>query len=98
MGAGQLAMRVAIGVAAAAALVGVALLGRAWWDNRIPATYGVMQFGVPDYGGGPRPNSIHMAQMPGMAGTRVRQQRVTQLVDATRGAPDVRFTLVAEHA
>jgi FtsP/CotA-like multicopper oxidase with cupredoxin domain len=30
-----------------------ALVGKAWWDSRLPSSYSVMQYGQPDYGGAP---------------------------------------------
>src|SRR5215471_13004580 len=88
-----------IAVVAAAILAASFLVGRAWWDSRIPGTYSVMQFGLPDYGGGPAP-SKHMRAMGQMHMQMAGQidASVTELVDGSSGPPDARFTLVAEHA
>ena len=43
-------------IAAVVVLVAVvAVLGKAWWDSRLPDTYNVMAYGTHDYGGGPEP-------------------------------------------
>jgi FtsP/CotA-like multicopper oxidase with cupredoxin domain len=90
-----------VAVVAAAIFVASFLVGRAWWESRIPGTYSVMQFGFPDYGGGP-PASKHMRAMGQMhmqmAGGIDPRASVTELVDRSSGPPDARFTLVAEHA
>ena len=36
-------------------VVVLAVVGKAWWDSRIPDTYSVMSYGTHDYGGGPVP-------------------------------------------
>ena len=33
----------------------LAVVGKAWWDSRLPDTYSVMSYGTHDYGGGPVP-------------------------------------------
>ena len=33
----------------------LAVIGKAWWDSRIPETYSVMSYGAHEYGGGPEP-------------------------------------------
>ncbi len=51
----RLALRVAA-VVGGAVLVGVfVLIGKAWWDSRIPDTYSVMSYGTHDFGGGSEP-------------------------------------------
>jgi FtsP/CotA-like multicopper oxidase with cupredoxin domain len=65
----------------------LALLGKAWWDSRLPDTYSVMAYGAHDYGGGQVPAS-HEGH--GVSGTSVADLR-----GATGGRPDVRFELTA---
>jgi FtsP/CotA-like multicopper oxidase with cupredoxin domain len=85
---------VAAKIAAAAlvvVLVGVlAVLGKAWWDSRLPGTYSVMDYGTVDYGGGPE-GAWH-AHAGHNGGTSVSDLR------GPAGAPDARFVLTARHA
>ena len=68
----------------------LAVVGKAWWDSRIPGTYSVMSYGTHDYGGGAvTPN--HEAH--GVSGTSV-----ADLHGPTEGAPDERFELTAQAA
>ena len=68
----------------------LAVVGKAWWDSRIPGTYSVMSYGTHDYGGGVvTPN--HEAH--GVSGTSVADLR-----GPTEGAPDERFELTAQAA
>ncbi|MGH3079672.1 MAG: multicopper oxidase family protein [Gaiellaceae bacterium] len=79
-------VRVLIGIVSVVALAAAAWVGKAWYDSRLPESYGAMEFGEVDYGGGP-PQSH--AQHPHVQ------------VDALKGAkgtPDVRFRLVAKQA
>ncbi len=46
-------VRVLVGVVLTLAIVGS--LGWLWWGSRLPGSYSVMEMGVHDYGGGPRP-------------------------------------------
>ena len=46
------------------AAVAVAWVVWAWWESRLPATYSVMDYAIPDDGGGP-------ATDMGMAGMRM---------------------------
>jgi len=85
--------RIVIPAAAAVcvAVVGVlAVIGNAWWDSRIPATYSVMSYGAHDFGGGSEPTA-HDAHGPGGLS-------VTDLHGAQVAAPDARFALVARSA
>jgi len=85
----QLARRLAVAAVIAVSLLVAFLVARAWWDSRLPGTYSVMQFGKTDYGGAPPSR--------GVAGSRLVS--VTKLTGIdTRGTPDDRFTLTAEHA
>jgi FtsP/CotA-like multicopper oxidase with cupredoxin domain len=70
---------------AAAVLVAVAVVARAWWDSRLPGTYNVMQYGISEDGGGSPASTVRLVS-------------VAQLTGETAGVPDDRFTLVAEHA
>ena len=69
----------------------VAVLGKMWWDSRLPDTYNVMSYGTHDYGGGPEPPD-HEGHDAG-AGTSVADLR-----GASYGAPDARFRLTARTA
>ncbi len=77
------------GVVLLVVLLGV--IGKAWWDSRVPGTYSVMSYGTHDYGGGPEPPS-HEGHK-GVAGTTVADLR-----GPTEGAPDERFELTARGA
>jgi FtsP/CotA-like multicopper oxidase with cupredoxin domain len=70
------------------AAVAVFWLVWAWWESRLPATYSVMDYAIPDDGGGP-------AMDMGMAG--MHETSVTDL-RGPAGVPTRRFTLTAEHA
>ena len=66
-------------------LVGVAgLVGKAWWDSRLPSSYSAMETGVLDYGGGP--SGDHAAH-PHLV--------VDRLTGPKQGDPDFRATLTA---
>src|SRR5262245_19935031 len=82
--------RVAVG-AAVAAFVGVlGGLGWMWYSSLLPDSYNVMDYGEPDYGGGPVP--AHAAAHHHRGG------RSLASLKGPSGPPDVRFTLVARHA
>ena len=70
------------------AVVAVFWVVWAWWESRLPATYSVMDYAIPDDGGGP-------AMDMGMAG--MHETSVTEL-RGPAGVPTRRFTLTAEHA
>jgi FtsP/CotA-like multicopper oxidase with cupredoxin domain len=85
----QLVGRIAA-IAGVVVLVGIlALIGKAWWDSRIPATYSVMSYGTHEYGGGPEP--------PSHEGHRIGGTSVADLHGPT-GVPDSRFELTARAA
>ncbi len=85
----ELVGRVA-GIAAAAVLIAVlAVVGKAWWDSRLPDTYSVMAYGTHDYGGGAEP-ADHTAHGGGTS--------VASLRGAADGRPDQRFELTARAA
>jgi FtsP/CotA-like multicopper oxidase with cupredoxin domain len=84
-------------VAVAAAIVGGGLAAVAvfwvvwaWWESRLPATYSVMDYAIPDDGGGPE-TDMDM----GMAG--MHHESVTDL-HGPAGVPQRRFTLTARHS
>jgi FtsP/CotA-like multicopper oxidase with cupredoxin domain len=79
-------VRTLIGVVTLLALTGAALLGKYWYDSRLPGSYGAMEFGQVDYGGGPQQN--HAAHP---------HVNVDDLKGPT-GKPDYRVTLVAQEA
>jgi FtsP/CotA-like multicopper oxidase with cupredoxin domain len=67
-----------------AALAG---LGWMWYSSLLPGTYNVMDYGKPDYGGGPEPPGGHH-----------HGRRSIASLDGPTGPPDVRYRLVAMHA
>jgi FtsP/CotA-like multicopper oxidase with cupredoxin domain len=67
----------------------LALVGKAWWDSRIPGTYSVMSYGTHEYGGGAVP--------PNHEGHGVRGTSVARLHGPSEG-PDARFELTARAA
>ena len=79
-------------VVAVLVLVGiVAVLGKMWWDSRLPDTYNVMSYGSHEYGGGPEPPN-HAGHGSGAG------QSVADLHGPTVGTPDARFELTARAA
>src|SRR5262245_65056967 len=71
-------------------LVGLlAVIGKSWWDSRIPGTYSVMSYGTHEYGGGPVP--------PDHEGHREGETSVADL-HGPPGTPDRRFELTARAA
>ena len=69
----------------------VALLvfvGKVWWDSRIPATYGVMDYGSTDVGGGAAIDP-HAAHASGRSVATLR---------GPSGTPDARYELTARTA
>jgi FtsP/CotA-like multicopper oxidase with cupredoxin domain len=69
----------------------VAVIGKMWWDSRLPGTYSVMDYGQADYGGGPI--SPHAAPEGAAHGLSVEDLRGPQA-----GIPDARFALTAKAA
>lgn len=85
----RLVARLAALAAGVVALVGLAWIGKLWWESRLPGTYDVMDYGSPDYGGGP------------VTGTHASHGGGTSVVDLhgpRSGKPDARFTLHAREA
>ena len=87
--------RIVIRVAAIAGIVllfGVfAVIGKAWWDSRIPGTYSVMSYGTHDFGGGSEP-SAHDGHAGGSGPS------VDDLHGARVPEPNARFALEARRA
>jgi FtsP/CotA-like multicopper oxidase with cupredoxin domain len=85
----QLVGRISAITGAVALVALLAVLGKAWWDSRIPGTYSVMSYGTHDYGGGPEP-----ARHEGHGGGR----SVADLHGPSNGEPDFHFELTARAA
>jgi len=68
----------------------VAVLGKMWWDSRLPDTYNVMAYGTHEYGGGPEP--------PDHEGHAGAGTSVADLKGPSDGTPDARFELTARAA
>ena len=81
------ALRALAGLIGAAALLGLGWIGWLWYESRLPDTYGVMEYGSHDHGGGPVPRGGHHS---GISVADLRGPRV--------GAADARFTLTARNA
>ena len=72
-------------------LVGVlAVIGKAWWDSRLPGTYSVMDYGTVEYGGGTEAGGHGHGSHGG--GVSVAD------LHGPSGTPDARFALTARHA
>jgi glycosyltransferase involved in cell wall biosynthesis len=71
--------------------VALAWLGWAWYESRLPATYSVMDYAIPDDGGKPLPEPMSGHAMPGMS----HDTSIAQL-HGPAGTPQRRFTLTAE--
>jgi FtsP/CotA-like multicopper oxidase with cupredoxin domain len=82
-------------VAAAAGVVlilgALAVIGKAWYDSRLPGTYSVMDYGTHDYAGGPEP--VDHEKHGGIAGISV-----ADLHGPSAGEPNARFELTARAA
>jgi FtsP/CotA-like multicopper oxidase with cupredoxin domain len=84
-------LQTAAALAGIAVVLGiVAIVGKAWYDSRLPGTYSVMSFGRADYGGGPAPTS-HTGH-EGHGGTSIAT------LHGPAGVPDARFRLTARTA
>jgi FtsP/CotA-like multicopper oxidase with cupredoxin domain len=79
-------VRALIGVVTVLVLGAAAWAGKSWYDSRLPASYGAMDFAEADYGGGPQQN--HAAH-PHVSVDSLR---------GPNGKPDRRFSLVAKKA
>jgi FtsP/CotA-like multicopper oxidase with cupredoxin domain len=91
----RIAKIIGLGAGALALAAGLAFVGWAWNESRIPGTYDAMAYGRLDYGGGPRVHSMGpMPSMPSMAGHRMS----VAALHGPPGEPDVRFRLVARKA
>ena len=65
---------------------GLLWLGDMWWESRLPGTYNAMQYGTPEFGGGPRFPHSHAGGVS-----------IAGLTGPERGRPDAEFTLRAAH-
>jgi FtsP/CotA-like multicopper oxidase with cupredoxin domain len=74
-----------VSVLAILALTG--LIGKAWWDSRLPGTFSAMDMGIVDYGGGPAQNHTEHPHL-----------RVDRLTGPKGAMPDRRLTLTAQQA
>jgi FtsP/CotA-like multicopper oxidase with cupredoxin domain len=83
---GRLAAVVAVVVLVAV----VAVLGKMWWESRLPDTYNVMSYGTHDYGGGPVPS--------GHEGHAAHGTISVADLRGPGGRPDARFVLSARAA
>ena len=83
--------RIAVGAVVVLLVAFMAVLGKMWWDSRLPGTYNVMSYGAHEYGGGPVPPD-HMAHGAG------RGTSVAALKGPSDGTPDARFELTARAA
>jgi FtsP/CotA-like multicopper oxidase with cupredoxin domain len=79
-------IRALIGLVTLLALVGAAWVGKAWYDSRLPGSYGAMDVGHLDFGGGPAQS--HAAH-PHVS---------VESLKGPTGKPDHRVTLVAKKA
>ncbi len=71
-------------------VLGLAVVGKSWYDSRLPDTYSVMAYGTHDYGGGPVP--------AGHEGHGVGELSVDRLHGRRVENPSARFTLRAKQA
>jgi FtsP/CotA-like multicopper oxidase with cupredoxin domain len=79
-------LRALIGIVSVLAIGAAIFVGKAWYDSRLPSSYNAMDFGSVDYGGGPAQTHSAHAHIS------------VDKLKGPRGAPDVRFTLVAKQA
>jgi FtsP/CotA-like multicopper oxidase with cupredoxin domain len=88
MGRRRLFARIATAAFVTLAVAVLAVIGKAWYDSRLPGTYSVMDHGTHDYGGGaePAPHTGH--------GSR----SVADLRTSRSGKADRSFALTARHA
>ena len=97
-----LARRLALAAAAVVVLVLVGVLAHSWWNSRLPGTYNVMQYGIPEYGTkAPRrgfPRELLLSARTSAPGKSSGLTSVAALTGPRGGVPDDRFTLIAEHA
>jgi len=83
--------RIAVGAVVVVLVAVVAVLGKMWWDSRLPETYNVMSYGTHEYGGGAVPPD-HAGHGAG-TGTSV-----AALKGPGDGTPDAHFELTARAA
>jgi FtsP/CotA-like multicopper oxidase with cupredoxin domain len=87
-------LRLAAGVGVAALVVAIAAGAWAWKSSLLPGSYNVMDYGTPDYGGGPVP----VAATAATHGGHVHGGVSVAALHGPVGTPDVRFRLVARKA
>ena len=87
----RIAPRVAAAVVVVALLIVLAVLGKAWYDSRLPGTYSVMDYGTLATGGGPEPTS-HAGHVGGTGTLSVSD------LHGPAGPPDASFELSARTA
>jgi len=88
---GRIVIRVAAVVGIAVLVGALGLIGKAWWDSRIPETYSVMSYGTHDFGGGSEP-AAHDGHASGA------ELSVDDLHGVGVVSPDARFALTARSA
>jgi FtsP/CotA-like multicopper oxidase with cupredoxin domain len=86
----RLLLRLSAAASLALLVALVAVIGKSWWDSRLPNTYSVMSYGTHDFGGGPEPAAHE--------GHGEAARSVADLHGPRTGAPDARFALVARRA
>jgi FtsP/CotA-like multicopper oxidase with cupredoxin domain len=72
-----------------ALMLGLGWIGKLWYDSRLPGSYGVMDYGTLEYGGGSLPH-VH-GSGHAQTGTSVED-----LHGPRAGSPDATFTLTAQ--
>jgi FtsP/CotA-like multicopper oxidase with cupredoxin domain len=82
-----LLVRVAYALAIAAGSIVAVGIGWLWYDSRLPAGYGVMEYGAADYGSGVGAGASEHDHAGHVS--------VTRLTETATGAPDVRVRLTA---
>ncbi|MGH3079044.1 MAG: multicopper oxidase family protein [Gaiellaceae bacterium] len=80
----------AVALVCVATLAALAVIGKAWWDSRLPDAYSVMDYGTVDHGGGAE-GGWHAYGAHG-GGVSVAD------LHGPAGVPDARFTLTAREA
>ena len=87
----RVAPKIAVTCVVVVLLGGLALIGKGWYDSRLPGTYSVMDYGTHDYGSGAEP--VDHEGHGAVAGISV-----ADLHGPNTGKPDARFELTARAA
>ena len=82
----KMLVRIAAGLAALLALVGLGWIANAWYDSRLPGSYSAMDFASVDYGGSPAQRHAAHAHVS------------LEQLKGPPGTPDVSMMLVAKKA